>query len=733
MRRSTSHKLKKIILACLANILLIVIGLLSNTIGTDLRNWLDNNKINAPATYILILVFVILTIIVLTWNILSEHGEEDIKVVAENIEPDVKKFFDSLKERYDKRYRSKLDGRFEITLEVSEQWNRDKPKTYKFGAEAKISNAIDAVRKAFDEKGRLLIVGSPGSGKTVLLLKLALELLGDECKAEQKLPVIFNLASWSEEYPKFDDWLIDVLKAGNGLSKDFARTLLQENRISFLLDGLDELARNEDTKTANIKRAKCLNSIYGYAQVRHKFVICCRREEFAQIQKSTNQDELLPAKVEVLDLTKLDIEVALAEAQKEGGENRASAEHLEKIIRTNEVFLDALSTPFYFTTALEVFDKSLIREKDFPNEIGEIKKYLLDKFIKTKIYHTRNLIKFEKDTAKINQWLKWLAQLMEKKQLVTFELANLQVSELTHKKNPRLIIGLVVGFFLSLWLALWSGLFWSLFWGIRNVSQCISLSIKYGFAKHIIKICYPAFFLGFELEFFDAFLRRLVVGFLFIFMAAFSWGVKIIDTSAEYLDTSDFLRVRNEAFRFFTSVSWLIWFPTNLILGFLLSFRSGLRTGLIVGLMIALSFSFMTFYGGGLSGLKESNRVKYIQHSYQRINNGIFLSVILLSLTFFVLICLGLIIVNIELGFGDLIDTLVFFILLSAIFFEKRIIIRLYDHIILRFCLYREGVMPLKYATFLDYAAEARILEKDGGQWRFRHQNLQEYFANLDE
>ena len=44
-----------------------------------------------------------------------------------------------------------------------------------------------------------------------------------------------------------------------------------------------------------------------------------------------------------------------------------------------------------------------------------------------------------------------------------------------------------------------------------------------------------------------------------------------------------------------------------------------------------------------------------------------------------------------------------------------------------------KGTMPLKYATFLDYAAEARILEKDGGHWRFRHQNLQDYFANLDE
>ena len=57
----------------------------------------------------------------------------------------------------------------------------------------------------------------------------------------------------------------------------------------------------------------------------------------------------------------------------------------------------------------------------------------------------------------------------------------------------------------------------------------------------------------------------------------------------------------------------------------------------------------------------------------------------------------------------------------------------LFRHFILRLCFYIEDKMPLKYATFLDYAAEARILEKDGGHWRFRHQNLQDYFANLDE
>ena len=48
----------------------------------------------------------------------------------------------------------------------------------------------------------------------------------------------------------------------------------------------------------------------------------------------------------------------------------------------------------------------------------------------------------------------------------------------------------------------------------------------------------------------------------------------------------------------------------------------------------------------------------------------------------------------------------------------------------LRFFLYREGSMPLQYVTFLDTIAEqSGLMEKDGGQWRFRHQLIQDYLS----
>jgi hypothetical protein len=53
-----------------------------------------------------------------------------------------------------------------------------------------------------------------------------------------------------------------------------------------------------------------------------------------------------------------------------------------------------------------------------------------------------------------------------------------------------------------------------------------------------------------------------------------------------------------------------------------------------------------------------------------------------------------------------------------------------FKHFILRCCFFIEGSIPLRYEAFLNYATKLRILERDSGTWRFRHQILQDYFAD---
>ena len=110
---------------------------------------------------------------------------------------------------------------------------------------------------------RLVIVGEPGAGKTVLLIRLLLELV-ERRGSGAPVPVLFSLASWNPGGRQLDAWLAEQLRrdhpglrrpvpgspggagvptgpAGAGEPVDLAQALLAEGRILPLLDGFDEL------------------------------------------------------------------------------------------------------------------------------------------------------------------------------------------------------------------------------------------------------------------------------------------------------------------------------------------------------------------------------------------------------------------------------------------------------------------------------------------------------------
>lgn len=786
---------------------LFLIDIFIEIVAPDIKEYLEKTvKIPSSIIYSIFSVICLIALFIASKDIWKDGKSKESQLFVENIEPDIKLLFNSLKERYQKRFDSKLDGRFEITLEVNKDWNFNQPQTFKvnYRENTNIDEAFRTINEAFERQGRLLIVGSPGSGKTVLLLKLAIELLGEDCKVDQKLPVIFNLASWSPDYAKFDDWLIDVLKSGYGVnSPDFARTLLEQNRIIFLLDGLDELARNEAVEIAIEKRAKCLDSLNDYLRMGRKAVICCRREEFAEMQKATNQEAPVSAKVEVLDLGKAEIILALQHAQQDT-KSKASATNLLKIIETNDVFLDVLATPFYFTTALEVFDSEILKDKDFPTDEDAIKKYLLEKFIASKLKHANILTEFEKEEAKIKKWLSWLAKLMEKKQLVSFELADLKPKDLRRSWHFGLTFYM---FFLFSFIAQssWVNIFFIIFGSsivfrqldIRKaefskilfnntflVKSFIYFIIGFGsFCVFIFIFC--LFFLALNfVQYFriDIFLFFLMVITMFlltfpiIFLTSFLGGVLSQIAENFGFETQDNLRFsllnlfNKNVFK--KIISNYIIFLLIAILGISLSILivtignffikyleqiNYTNTALSIRqhTLIPLSFEYLPFYIffflllGIVFSLINSNlkvtQIKSLKNPYQRLNSGIFLS--LFEWVVFTEVMMLLMVfyeIRLEIYSDDSLtdsDKFVGFIIVLILVFLVSLIrggfygiffTPVFSHFLLRLCLYLEGSNPIKYATFLNLAAEARILEKDGGHWRFRHQTLQEHFAKMD-
>ena len=121
--------------------------------------------------------------------------------------------------------------------------------------------------------GSLLILGEPGSGKTVTLLELARDLLTSaEAEPSRPVPVVFNLSSWTDPNCSLADWIARELAAKYVIPKKVGQCWMAESRLLPLLDGLDEV------------RASCVNAINAFAQSSLTgAVICCRLKEYLDL------------------------------------------------------------------------------------------------------------------------------------------------------------------------------------------------------------------------------------------------------------------------------------------------------------------------------------------------------------------------------------------------------------------------------------------------------------------
>ncbi len=139
-----------------------------------------------------------------------------------------------------------------------------------------------SILQVFEEADEeLLILGEPGSGKTTLLLYLARTLLDRaDANESRRIPVVFNLSSWSQRRLPLDQWLIEELKVRYQVPQQMGRAWIEDNQIFPLLDGLDEVAESA--------RSACVQAITAYIQRgldRTPLILCCRTEEYQALAK----------------------------------------------------------------------------------------------------------------------------------------------------------------------------------------------------------------------------------------------------------------------------------------------------------------------------------------------------------------------------------------------------------------------------------------------------------------
>ncbi len=87
---------------------------------------------------------------------------------------------------------------------------------------------------------RMIILGSPGSGKTVLSLRLVRELLARR-RSGEPVPVLLRAVTWDPQNEVLDSWISASLSRDYNVKPRIATQLATEGLLIPVVDGLDEL------------------------------------------------------------------------------------------------------------------------------------------------------------------------------------------------------------------------------------------------------------------------------------------------------------------------------------------------------------------------------------------------------------------------------------------------------------------------------------------------------------
>ncbi len=283
----------------------VVDGLASNSAATELSGSLHSLVLkNSIGLFIAVNALALFFAILLAFPFKGPSGK------SKKYRTD---FQTLLHERYERR-KEIMRSEVELLLADTDEKTLDatlediRPRLIDRQTKEEYKESIDSIFRT-RSKGKLLILGEAGAGKTTYLVELALALVWRMVSGgDDRFPVIFSLASWgpwakdrSSNNRSFSlvDWMIDELSKSYGIPHHIARDWVEDDKILPLLDGLNEVTLQRQ------HRDECIQAIERF-QDTHKetpLVVCHRIDTIDTVEQDAQLQRLNLPEVKVMPLT----------------------------------------------------------------------------------------------------------------------------------------------------------------------------------------------------------------------------------------------------------------------------------------------------------------------------------------------------------------------------------------------------------------------------------------------
>jgi hypothetical protein len=197
---------------------------------------------------------------------------------------------------------------------------------------------------------RLVVLGDPGAGKTVLALELLIRLL-EERRQDSRLPVplLISAAAYGTGQA-WQDWLTDQLRLRFNMGKGAAARLVRDGRILPVVDGLDEMDPAGEPVRARALVAALNESMRGLE--RAPVVVTCRQTGYRVLIREVDR----ATHIEMVPLTGQEAAGYLRDQFLSADERQRWEPVLASLDASPDGLLAAqLATPWRLTLALAAF------------------------------------------------------------------------------------------------------------------------------------------------------------------------------------------------------------------------------------------------------------------------------------------------------------------------------------------------------------------------------------------